>query len=129
MSDLVPPLFRRCGGTFPQGKVRERPPPEEIPALSCLERVPPVGGGCGGDPSNMKPGFMKWGRAFPSSVRAFGPATFPVGEGFLRRGLLFSPLDAFRQIRQIHPAFGFFFQFFFQLLLLLLPYMHQYFCS
>ena len=21
---LVPPLFRRCGGTFPQGKVRER---------------------------------------------------------------------------------------------------------
>ena len=23
----------------------------------------------------------------PSSVRAFGPATFPVGEGFLRRGL------------------------------------------
>ena len=24
-TDLVPPLFRRCGGTFPQGKVRERP--------------------------------------------------------------------------------------------------------
>ena len=24
----------------------------------------------------------------PSSVRAYGPATFPVGEGFLRRGLL-----------------------------------------
>ena len=22
-TDLVPPLFRRCGGTFPQGKVRE----------------------------------------------------------------------------------------------------------
>ena len=21
-TDLVPPLFRRCGGTFPQGKVR-----------------------------------------------------------------------------------------------------------
>ena len=24
MSDLVPPLFRRCGGTFPRGKVRKR---------------------------------------------------------------------------------------------------------
>ena len=23
-TDLVPPLIRRCGGTFPQGKVRER---------------------------------------------------------------------------------------------------------
>ena len=29
MSDLVPPLFRRCGGTFPKGKVRERPRREE----------------------------------------------------------------------------------------------------
>ena len=23
-TDLLPPLIRRCGGTFPQGKVRER---------------------------------------------------------------------------------------------------------
>ena len=28
----------------------------------------------------------------PSSVRAFGPATFPGGEGFLRRGLRASKL-------------------------------------
>ena len=30
-TDLVPPLFRRCGGTFPQGKVRERPPGGSLP--------------------------------------------------------------------------------------------------
>ena len=52
-----------------------------------MERVPPAGGGCGGDTYRIKPGFVEWERFFPSSVRAFGPATFPVGEGFLRRGL------------------------------------------
>ena len=35
----------------------------------------------------MKPGVVEWERFAPSSVRAFGPATFPGGEGFLRRGL------------------------------------------
>ena len=35
-TDLVPPLFRCCGGTFPQGKVRERPRREETPAGGSL---------------------------------------------------------------------------------------------
>ena len=43
--------------------------------------------GCGGDPWRFKPGPVLLVGWLPSSVRAFGPATFPVGEGFLRRGL------------------------------------------
>ena len=30
-SNLVPPLFRRCGGTFPQGKVRNTPAGGRLP--------------------------------------------------------------------------------------------------
>ena len=34
----------------------------------------------------------------PSSVRAYGPATFPVGEGDLRRGLLGFGSDNFQLV-------------------------------
>ena len=57
------------------------------PALSCLERVPPAGGGCGGDPYRIKPGFVEWERFFPLIRHALRRATFPGGEGDLRRGL------------------------------------------
>ena len=77
-TDLVPPLFRRCGGTFPQGKVRERLHRRESPALSCLERVPPAGGGCGGDTEKSRTGpdeCSPAGRQPPPEV------AFPYGEG------------------------------------------------
>ena len=79
-SDLVPPLFRRLrAAPSPRGRLR---------ALSCLERVARQSrDGCGGDPWRFKPGPVLCVGWLPSSVRAFGPATFPVGEGFLRRGL------------------------------------------
>ena len=44
MSDLVPPLFRRCGGTFPQGKVRERPRREVAFPYGEGKGTPPPGG-------------------------------------------------------------------------------------
>ena len=44
MSDLVPPLFRRCGGTFPQGKVRERPRREAAFPYGEGKETPPPGG-------------------------------------------------------------------------------------
>ena len=79
-SDLVPPLFRRLrAAPSPKGRLR---------ALSCLERVARQSrDGCGGDPWRFKPGPILCVSWLPSSVRAFGPATFPVGEGCLRRGL------------------------------------------
>ena len=48
---------------------------------------------------------------FPSSVRAFGPATFPVGEGCLRRGSIHrgpdltfrGPLHTRPGLRPVHP--------------------------
>ena len=43
--------------------------------------------GCGAGQGRFKPGLVLYVSWLPSSVRAFGPATFPVGEGFLRRGL------------------------------------------
>ena len=36
--------------------------------------------------ASVQRGLFLTFRGFPSSVRAFGPATFPVGEGDLRRG-------------------------------------------
>ena len=79
-SDLVPPLFRPCGATFPQGKVKS-------PLLLGEGGPGEARDGCGGDPWRFKPGPVLLVGWLPSSVRAFGPATFPVGEGFLRRGL------------------------------------------
>ena len=65
-TDLVPPLFRRCGGTFPQGKVRKRLR-RGIHTLSKQERAsPPVPFGTGGaDLSSRNPGFFLpgWGAA------------------------------------------------------------------
>ena len=36
--------------------------------------------------ASVQRGLFLTFHGFPSSVRAFGPATFPVGEGCLRRG-------------------------------------------
>ena len=52
-TDLVPPLFRRCGGTFPQGKVRKRLPAGEDDWVSAVVPISParkVPGGCGHPP-------------------------------------------------------------------------------
>ena len=73
------PLPPPAAAPSPRGRLR---------ALSCLERVARQSrDGCGGDPWRFKPGPILCVSWLPSSVRAFGPATFPVGEGFLRRGL------------------------------------------
>ena len=59
-------------------------------------KVAPRGRKRGGTKSDPAPPHTRQGFAlppsprrgfFPSSVRAYGPATFPGGEGFLRRGL------------------------------------------
>ena len=93
----MPPLFRRCGGTFPQGKVRERPRRRKPSPPGKVDRAQP-GPDEGKQPKSEKQATLN-GSVFhsmvpvsllgcdPSSVRAFGPATFPVGEGDLRRGL------------------------------------------
>ena len=60
-SDLVPPLFRPRGATFPQGKVGGR----LVAALRCFPFIRVFRGNAG---------------CFPSSVRALGPDTFPGGE-------------------------------------------------
>ena len=66
-SDLVPPLFRPRGATFPWGKVGGR----LVAALRCFPFIRVFRGNVG---------------CFPSSVRALGPDTFPGGEGFLPAG-------------------------------------------
>ena len=69
-SDLVPPLFRRCGGTFPQGKV-ENPLPGE--------------GEAGG--SNRARFFWWAGSPHPSGPLALPPSPWgkaSSGGGFLR---------------------------------------------
>ena len=40
-TDLVPPLFRRCGGTFPQGKVRVRPRRRKPSPTGKVDRAQP----------------------------------------------------------------------------------------
>ena len=77
------PSSAAAAAPSPRGRLR---------ALSCLERVARQSrDGCGGDPWRFKPGPILCVGWLPSSVRAFGPATFPVGEGFLRRGLPAGP--------------------------------------
>ena len=84
-------LFRAVRGSI---GVKNRPPGNgsgynlvtTSPALSCLERVPPQRRVWRGPLSN-KTGLCwmgKRGSPHPSGLR---PATFPVGEGDLRRGL------------------------------------------
>ena len=58
-----------------------------FPALSCLERVPPAGGGCGGDPYRIKPGFVEWERFFPLIRQGFALPPSPWGKATSRRGM------------------------------------------
>ena len=64
-TDLVPPLFRRCGGTFPQGKVRDLR--RGIPTLSWERVAGQSPDGCGAVPRTdlVPPLFHRRGGTFP----------------------------------------------------------------
>ena len=97
------PLFRRCGGTFPQGKVRKRPRRRK-PSPTGKVAGPKALTDEGPHPNN-ETGHVEWKTppfnvacfslfgCFPSSVPGCARSTFPVGEGDLRRGALY-PLQA-----------------------------------
>ena len=91
-SDLVPPLFRPRGATFPWGKVGGR----LVAALRCFPFIRVFCGNVG---------------CFLSSVWAFGPDTFPGGEiGADALAFYRSPAEYFRGplhtrpgLRPVHP--------------------------
>ena len=71
---------------------------------SVLSEGGPPGPGVEGTPDDQgRARFYRIAR-LPSSVRAFGPATFPGGEGFLRRGLRTSELMCDFQGSPPHPS-------------------------
>ena len=84
-------------------------PPNPLPSPAW--RGWPRRAGCGGDPYRIKPGLVEWERFFPLIRHALRRATFPVGEGDLRRGRVHRgpaftfrcPLHTRPGLRPVHP--------------------------
>ena len=93
----MPPLFRRCGGTFPQGKVRERPRRRKPSPPGKVDRAQP-GPDEGKQPKSEKQATLN-GSVFhsmvpvsllgcdPSSVTPYGVPPSPWGKATSGGGL------------------------------------------
>ena len=97
----VPPLFRRCGGTFPQGKVREAPAGRSPSPTGKVDRAQP-GPDEGRQPNSEKQATLN-GSVFhsswpvsllgcgPSSVTPYGVPPSPWGKATSGGGFIPSP--------------------------------------
>ena len=73
----VPPLFRRCGGTFPQGKVRKRPRRRKPSPTGKVDRAQP-GPDEGKQPKNEEQATLNgspFHSTWPVSLLGYGPSS------------------------------------------------------